>query len=81
MTSMDHIRKQKLTQSAERIKILPTSILKNSMKSLQLKQKILNSKAPHELRRDICDNKLYSSKLLFWFYCFASIEANKRRTV
>ena len=78
MTSMDHIRKQKLTQSAERIKDFTHKYSKEFNEiSSELKQKILNSKA-HELRRDICDNKLYSSKAAVLVYCFASIEANKK---
>ena len=78
MTSLSEIRKQKLHQTNEKIKQF---IDKHSEKfnriHSEVKRKRLNSKA-HEIKRDICENKLYSSKTVVLIYCFASISAHEK---
>lgn len=78
MTSLDELRKQKLRQASEKIKqfVHRYSAEFNQIHS-ELKQKILNSKA-HEIKQDICEHKLYSSKTVILIYCFASIRAHEK---
>lgn len=78
MTSLDEIRKQKLSQASEKIQhfVQKYSEEFNQIRS-ELKQKILNSKA-HEIKQDICEHKLYSSKTVMLIYCFSSIGAHEK---
>ena len=77
MTSLDEIRKRKLAQTCDKIEEFIHKYSDEFNKiNPELKQKILVSKA-YEIKQDICEHKLYSSKTVVLIYCFASVEAHR----
>lgn len=75
---MEKIKNDKLTLRDKKI----TDFIQKYEKDCKeidekLKEKILNSKAL-EIYTDICENKIYTSKVVVLVYCFASIIANER---
>lgn len=78
MTSLDEIRKQKLSQTSKKIKQFVQKYSEEfNQIHPELKERIINSKS-HEIKQDICEHKLYSSKVVILIYCFASIEAHEK---
>ena len=75
---MNAIREKKLTERDLKI----NDFVSNYNEEFQnidknIREKIAQSKAS-EIKEDICERKLYSSKTVVLVYCFASIEASTK---
>lgn len=75
---MSDIKERKLAERKERIHNFTLKYKKEYENiDIKLKDQILNFKA-HEIYKNICVNKTYSSRTVLLIFCFASIEAHQR---